>query len=242
MRKKHEGYQNYLGSFTTWLERFIKDRQNLSILHKLYFKLTRLAIYGLKFIPNIKNAKFILDIGCGPAESLVYIKKHINSEAELYGVDLERNKNLPSFVNFLEVDIDEKLLPFSDDFFDVVISTYVLEHLKNPQQLLLESYRVVKRGGYFYCLTENYTSIFLPDHMNFYGDPTHVRPWTKRSLKVLAQMCGFEVIKIGHFRPIEFFLLIPFIPMLNWIFRLRASFIFYEAIFGKSIYCILKKP
>ncbi|MCS7203728.1 MAG: class I SAM-dependent methyltransferase [Thermodesulfovibrio sp.] len=242
MKKKHEGYQDYILSNKSWFEKFIEKNFKYSTIKKLYFTLSRVAIFYLRYIPNISVSKYILDIGCGPGESLDYIKRYVNSDAELFGIDLDRNKNLSEFVNFFQVDVDENKLPFHDSFFDIVISTFVLEHLKNPQKLFTEVKRVLKNRGYFYCVTENYTSIFLPGKFNFYSDPTHVRPWTKESLKALAQMCGFEVIKIGHFRPIEFFLLIPFVPILNWIFRLKSSFVIYEAIFGKSIYCILKKP
>lgn len=239
MNKKHKGYQDYIISNRELFEKFLKNKLKNERIQKFYDEI-KVRIVNLKLIPNIKIAKKILDIGCGQAETLKFIKEHINSDAEFYGVDLEKNKKIPSFINFYEVDIDEQKLPFEKEYFDVVISTFVLEHLQNPQQLFLESNRVLKKEGYFYCVTENYTSIFLPGRFNFYSDPTHIRPWTKKSLKALAEMSGFKVIKIGYFRPLKYFLLIPFVPILKLIFG-SGDIVIYEVFFGKSIYCLMRK-
>lgn len=239
MNKKHKGYQDYIISNRELFEKFLKNKLKNERIQKFYDEI-KVRIVNLKLIPNIEIAKKILDIGCGQAETLKFIKEHINSDAEFYGVDLEKNKKIPSFINFYEVDIDEQKLPFEKEYFDVVISTFVLEHLQNPQQLFLESNRVLKKEGYFYCVTENYTSIFLPGRFNFYSDPTHIRPWTKKSLKALAEMSGFKVIKIGYFRPLKYFLLIPFVPILKLIFG-SGDIVIYEVFFGKSIYCLMRK-
>jgi SAM-dependent methyltransferase len=42
---------------------------------------------------------------------------------------------------------DAELLPFHDQTFDGVIATFVLEHSTDPQRLLSEVCRVVRRGG-----------------------------------------------------------------------------------------------
>lgn len=46
-------------------------------------------------------------------------------------------------------------LPVEDEFFDIVASRHVLEHISNPIMALLEWKRVLKKGGYIY--------ISLPD-------------------------------------------------------------------------------
>ena len=44
-------------------------------------------------------------------------------------------------------EIDMQNLPYKDNSFDFVISDQVIEHLENPKKAILESYRVLKRGG-----------------------------------------------------------------------------------------------
>ena len=44
-------------------------------------------------------------------------------------------------------DVDLQNLPFDDNAFDFLISDQVIEHLKDPQKAVNESYRVLKTGG-----------------------------------------------------------------------------------------------
>ncbi len=148
---------------------------------------------------------------------------------------------LPDYVNFSNCDIDQDFLPFKDGSFDLVVSNFVIEHLINPQKFFAESFRVLKSGGYFYCSTEYYISLFCPEGYNFYSDPTHIRPWTKKSLKTLAKMSGFEIYEVGILRWWEFLPLLPVFPFLNLITKNDFSFIPYE-IFGRTVYIIAKKP
>jgi SAM-dependent methyltransferase len=46
-------------------------------------------------------------------------------------------------------------LPFTDDSFDVVVSVWVLEHVKEPLKMLREVARVLRPGGHFVFLTPN---------------------------------------------------------------------------------------
>jgi ubiquinone/menaquinone biosynthesis C-methylase UbiE len=48
-------------------------------------------------------------------------------------------------VKYPEIDLQQ--LPYSDNTFDYIITDQVLEHLKNPQKAINESYRVLKKGG-----------------------------------------------------------------------------------------------
>jgi ubiquinone/menaquinone biosynthesis C-methylase UbiE len=241
--EKHKGYQEHLASIRQIGLRpfFQKPFRKYAITEKLYYRLTNISVKKLSKIPNIKTASKILDVGCGTGEALYFIRKFINPSAELFGVDLEKNPLLPDYVSFSACDLEEQDLPFEEESFDVVISTFVIEHLRNPQRLFAESYRVLKSGGYFYCTTEYYTSLFCPEGYNFYSDPTHTRPWTKKSLKTLARMTGFEVYKVGVLRWWEYLPLLPVFPLLNLLTPNDFSFIPYEIV-GRTVYIIARKP
>jgi len=45
---------------------------------------------------------------------------------------------------------DAAVLPFSEDSFDVVLSTGLLEHFENPSPIVQEMVRVLRAGGVFY--------------------------------------------------------------------------------------------
>lgn len=241
--QKHKGYQEHLASIRhIGLRPFFRRLlETHTITEKLYYRLTNISVKKLDKIPNIKTASNILDVGCGTGEILYYIKKFINPHAELFGVDLEKNPLLKDYVKFFRCDLEDGSLPFEEESFDVVISTFVLEHLRNPQKLFSESFRVLKKKGYFYCTTEYYTSLFCPEGYNFYSDPTHIRPWTKKSLKTLAKMCGFEVCQVKVLRWWEYLPFLPIYPLLHLLTPNDFSFIPYE-ILGRTVYVIAKKP
>lgn len=241
--EKYKGYQEHLASIREIGIRplFRKLSEKRPFMYKLYLRLTNISVKKLSAIPNVKSASKILDIGCGTGEVFEYIKKFLNPSADLFGIDLERNPLLPDYVNFNRCDLEEELLPFEDNSFDLAVSNFLIEHLKNPQKLFTESFRVLKSGGYFYCSTEYYTSLFCPEGYNFYSDPTYIRPWTKKSLKTLAKMSGFEIHKVGILRWWEFLPLLPVFPFLNLMTKNDFSFIPYE-IFGRTVYIIAKKP
>jgi len=46
-------------------------------------------------------------------------------------------------------------LPFADDSFDVILVAHVIEHMADPEQTLVELYRVLKPGGVLIaCVTQ----------------------------------------------------------------------------------------
>ena len=59
-------------------------------------------------------------------------------------------------------------LPFPDNSFDIVYSTNVLEHVKNPQKVIQEAIRVCKRGGIIQIVAPNYGSFFDGHYACFY--------------------------------------------------------------------------
>lgn len=111
-------------------------------------------------IPRTKEKKKFLDAGCGKGELLYFMAK---KGYDVYGVDysntavkmskkLLEKKNIKGHV----YNSDVRKLPFKNNFFDVVISTDVVEHLDDSTATIdffNEIYRVLKPGGKFYVHT-----------------------------------------------------------------------------------------
>jgi SAM-dependent methyltransferase len=94
----------------------------------------------------------MLDIGCGNGEIISYF----SDRNYCYGVDVRNQltEDARRKINFSIVkDTD---LPFTDEFFDIVISNHVIEHVDNSGKHLKEIFRVLKKGGICYFATPNW--------------------------------------------------------------------------------------
>lgn len=90
----------------------------------------------------------ILDLGCGTGTSADLFKR-ILPEAQWIGLDIEESPEVASrsrtgveFHSFDGINI-----PFPDESFDLIFSNQVLEHVRQPVELLKEVRRVLKPEG-----------------------------------------------------------------------------------------------
>ena len=92
---------------------------------------------------NDKHAVRVLDFGCGAGDMLKALGR-LGYDA--YGCDIA----VPAGDSDRIRKIEQRpyRIPYADNFFDVVTSTSVLEHAKNPEEYMPEICRVLKPGGY----------------------------------------------------------------------------------------------
>jgi SAM-dependent methyltransferase len=101
------------------------------------------TIYGdlKKVLPEVRGK--VLDVGCGQNPY-----KHLltSGKTEYYGIDIVESGQF-GYHNFKSLKFDGKRIPFTDEQFDYVLCTEVLEHVEEPQKLVDEIYRVLKSGA-----------------------------------------------------------------------------------------------
>jgi len=120
----------------------------------------------------------VLNAGAGNRD----LSRFINGK--LYNLDLpggQHNKNIHIFAS------SEKI-PVKDGAFDSIICNAVLEHVANPNQVLSEFYRVLKREGYLY--------LSVPFMQAEHKDPNDYIRFTKDGLTKIVEEHGFSVIKV----------------------------------------------
>ena len=127
-------------------------------------KLAKIIIERTADYVKIPDAGLGLDIGCGSgALSIACAKK--NPKASMIGCDIwsgpyksefskklcENNAKLEGIENVRFEEGNAVSLPFEDESFDAVTSNYVYHNImgQNKQKLLLETFRVLKKGGLF---------------------------------------------------------------------------------------------
>ena len=94
-------------------------------------------------------------------------------------------------------------LPFASGSFDVVFHQGLLEHFKNPQDILTENHRVLKKGGH--------VLVDVPQRFHYYTLAKHVlmffdkwfagweTEFSPRELETMVEAAGFDVVTTyGH--------------------------------------------
>lgn len=161
------------------------------MLQKLKNIIQRKDVKNYFFNNFIKDNYKVMDLGCGNGNTGLFIKK-LYPNVEYHGCDiLSPNKIITTNFIYKQVNLDEGVLPWPDMYFDTIIFTHVIEHLRYPLKIGTEINRVLKRGGSVYIETPNWTSILVPSFgfhreqhnpFNFFDDHTHIKPWTKHGL------------------------------------------------------------
>jgi len=162
-----------------------------SIHKKNYISVTygnKKGSYPEKFCNHIfrdfpRNSK-ILDIGCGNGDFTVEL---MNMGFDAHGIDLADCDVLGG--KHTKVDLQNEKYPFPDDYFDVVYTKSVIEHLRDPDYMVDEAYRILKPGGTFICLTPSWKHSYREQ---FYIDHTHFTPFTRHSLETLCKLSNFD--------------------------------------------------
>ena len=93
----------------------------------------------------VEEGTKVLDLGCGNGEILFELKK--TKKITGLGVEIEENnieQCLLKNINVIEQNIDDGLINFSNNSFDVVILSQTIQVLKNPNTALEEITRIGK--------------------------------------------------------------------------------------------------
>ncbi len=106
---------------------------------------------------SIQKDSVLLEVGCGRGNSL--FKKIYNKCSRVIGVDLdsialEENKYVTEKINSSIEEINLK-----DNSVDIVIATWVFEHIENPDECISNICRVLKKGGSLIFITPNKNSL-----------------------------------------------------------------------------------
>lgn len=151
----------------------------------------------LSTFERFRRSGRILDIGCGQGDFLDAARQRgwdeQGSEYSEAAVALCRRRGLKVAHG------DFVLADFGDQDFDVITAFEVIEHVNDPGTLIAHVRRLLRPGGLLYITTPNFDSVLrhlersdfrilcFPEHLCFY---------TRRSLRHLAQVHGFEPLKV----------------------------------------------
>ena len=113
----------------------------------------------------------------------------------------------------------EKKIPLKNNSIDYILSTQVLEHMKNPDKLFKEASRVLKKGGKMFLTTNFLYEIHMAPYDYF--------RFTKYGLAALSKSNGLKIESIkpqGGIFQVIFYLTIN-LPV--FLFLKRDSILYY---------------
>jgi SAM-dependent methyltransferase len=166
-----------------------------------YFDEVRLDLVEL--IPG--RSLRILDIGCGTGATGAYLLKQ-GIATWVAGVELMPEQGARAALVLDQVvvgDIGEVDLPWPARMFDCVLAGDVLEHLPAPAQVLIRFKDLMKSDGVLVASLPNVRQwpvirdLVLKGEWEYRSsgvlDATHLRFFTKRSIKRMLEECGYAI-------------------------------------------------
>lgn len=110
------------------------------------------------FASKFCKERMVLDVACGVGYGAHHLIK--NGAKSVIGVDMSKDAITYAKAYYTHPKIafiagDATKLPFSDNFFDVIVSFETIEHIKEYERYLSECKRVLKGEGVFICSSPN---------------------------------------------------------------------------------------
>lgn len=170
-----------------------------------------------------KPVRALIDMGCGDGALLLALKDQgLLSERQACGVDLsqtrlDRLRQMCPEILTVQASVDQTNL--QSHFFDLVISTQVIEHVLDPTLMIQEMARLLKTGGALYLSTvfkHRYAWYFHRCQGQWVLDPTHLREYRHESeLIPELEVQGFR-IRSQSLEPISYPLIDPILRRWNF--------------------------
>jgi 2-polyprenyl-3-methyl-5-hydroxy-6-metoxy-1,4-benzoquinol methylase len=147
------------------------------------------------FEPFRKNNN-ILDVGCGDGYFLQSAKAKgwnvYGTEFTTRQVENCKAKGINMHQGILDV------ANYEPEFFDVIVSIEVIEHINTPNAELKKFNTLCRKGGAVYVTTPNFNALsrnYLKETWNILAYPEHLSYYTKKTLCFAFERNGFKAMQ-----------------------------------------------
>jgi len=198
----------------------------------------------------------VLDVGCGnhapslTKKSFPSVVYHGLDNAE-WNRDTRDTEALDKFFSLNLNDI-ESLSVVPNEHYDIVICSHVLEHLRDPEAVAKSLLTKIREGGTLYVEVPSPATVSWPSAknryflihgcLNFFDDPTHVRPVDLDVLAAGFGRMGFHVTGPRTRRFARRIALLPVYILAGLLFRRYVPATVVWDIAGFAKYLRVQKP
>lgn len=164
-----------------------------------WYKPTR--VFFLKKIEKYAKGKTVLELGTKDGVILKQIKIKNKTGIDIDEKELRKAKKYG--IKTIRHDLN-KPIPLKSGSFDSIVCIETLEHIFNFQNVLNESYRILKPGGVFIVGVPYHgliKSIVLSiiGYEKHYVDTLHVKFFTPKRLRKALRDSGFRIVEESRF-------------------------------------------
>lgn len=161
----------------------------------------KLAVF--KKVVHSYNFPKILDVGCASG-TLTHQISLIFPNSKVYGVDIYKKtlilgKKKYPHINFIHADAHQ--LPFGSNWFDLVVSYETIEHVLDPEKMLKELRRVVKKKGLVIVAMDSGSLLFKlvwwfwEKSKGKVWKGAHLHPYTHTQLERIIKDAKFRILE-----------------------------------------------
>ena len=140
----------------------------------------------------------IIDIGCGNGFiSSKFDNRYVKYGLEVSNVAAENARKHITNINTNPLERDS----YGEEFFDVVFSYHVIEHLADPISFIENIYHIMKTHGKLILSSPNFDCAMarrFGENFRMLHDKTHISLFSDFSLRDLLEDSGFQVDKIEY--------------------------------------------
>lgn len=178
----------------------------LRLYPNIFFSFTPFKIYEFKeLLRDVKFSKdeLILDIGCGSGLQSLFLGKYCK---KIIGIDISEKDITTAKLkaHYMRGRISSEFrcvkienAKFENEYFDKIFSICVLEHISNYEEVLRESYRILKKNGQMVFSVDSLEPIkekkFLLKHKEDYSVQKYFKV---EETKTILEEIGFNRIEI----------------------------------------------
>jgi SAM-dependent methyltransferase len=176
-----------------------------------------------RFVVGIPAGGALLDLGSSDGETLRHIAE-LRPDLRLFAVDLAGTpEQYPAGCEFHRADVERQPLPWPDGSMDAITCMHLIEHLRDSRLLEREVARLLKPSAAVYFETPHPKTLTLSSPrgravgtftLNFWDDPTHVRPVALGALAQRLRSAGMDVVDSGISR--------------NWLLAAAYPFLIFQ--------------